>query len=143
MELNKIVIGKKEYKLVIKTRGVEAIESKLKYHWLNGYIDYIQSMAGITNEKGEIDTTKIKDFSEIPSLKTEYRIAILYGALQQYNSKIGYDKTIDLIDQYLDEEHTTQELDAILISVISEHPDVKAIIREAEKKLQEEQKEVE
>jgi len=78
-------VGSEDYKLRLTASAIMAIEKKLGKSLFSALENIQENMV-------------------------ETIIAILWGAMQPFNHGWSYEKTADLFDQYIDDDHSIEEL---------------------------------
>lgn len=106
MALYKVLtVGENEYKLKLNTNATILIEKKLGGNIINPIIE-MGTTAPVDN-KGNVN---VKKMSKIPIPSLEYLVTVLWGALQKYHHGMTFDKTCDLIDEYIEGGKTQLDL---------------------------------
>lgn len=116
MALYKILtVGEKEYKLKLTTSATICIEEKLGCNILDPILE-MGSSAPMDN-KGNINMKKVTKIP-IPSLK--YLVTVLWGSLQKFHHGMTFEKTCDLLDEYIDSGKTQMDLFEFIMNLLTE-----------------------
>lgn len=116
MALYKILTVKEmEYKLKLTTSATICIEDKLGCNILDPILE-MSSSAPVDN-KGNINMKKVNKIP-IPSLK--YLVTVLWGALQKYHHGMTFDKTCNLVDEYIESGKTQMDLFEFITDLLTE-----------------------
>lgn len=116
MALYKVLtVGEKEYKLKLTTSAAILIEEKLGQNILDPIIE--MSASAPLDGKGNVNVKKINKMP-IPPLK--YLVTVLYGALQKFNHGMTFDKTCDLVDEYIESGKTQLDLFEEIMDLLTE-----------------------
>ncbi|MDM8312832.1 DUF6096 family protein [Clostridium cadaveris] len=116
MALYKILTVKEmEYKLKLTTSATICIEDKLGCNILDPILE-MSSSAPVDN-KGNINMKKVNKIP-IPSLK--YLVTVLWGALQKYHHGMTFDKTCNLVDEYIESGKTQMDLFEFIMDLLTE-----------------------
>ena len=116
MALYKILtVRETEYKLKLTTSATICIEEKLGCNILDPILE-MSSSAPVDN-KGNINMKKVNKIP-IPSLK--YLVTVLWGALQKYHHGMTFDKTCNLVDEYIESGKTQMDLFEFIMDLLTE-----------------------
>lgn len=116
MALYKILTVKEmEYKLKLTTSATICIEDKLGCNILDPILE-MSSSAPVDN-KGNINMKKVNKIP-IPSLK--YLVTVLWGSLQKYHHGMTFDKTCNLVDEYIESGKTQMDLFEFITDLLIE-----------------------
>ncbi|SFG05338.1 hypothetical protein SAMN04487885_12323 [Clostridium cadaveris] len=116
MALYKILTVKEmEYKLKLTTSATICIEDKLGCNILDPILE-MSSSAPVDN-KGNINMKKVNKIP-IPSLK--YLVTVLWGSLQKYHHGMTFDKTCNLVDEYIESGKTQMDLFEFITDLLTE-----------------------
>ena len=110
-----LTIGEKEYKLKLTTSATILIEDKLGGNILDPIIE-MSSSASIDG-KGNVNMKKMNKMP-IPPLK--YLVTVLYGALQKFHHGMTFDKTCELVDEYIESGKTQMDLFEEIMNLLTE-----------------------
>lgn len=102
-----LTVGEKEYKLKLTTSSTILIEEKLGGNILDEILGMGNATSNSVDGKGKVNMKKISKMP-IPSLK--YQVSILWGSLQKYHHGMTFDKTCDLVDEYIESGKTQLNL---------------------------------
>lgn len=112
-----LTIGEKEYKLKLNTNATILIEDKLGGNILDEVIA-LQSVASKSvDSKGNIKSENIK---KMPITSLKYCVTILWGALQKFHHGMTFNKTCDLVDEYIEEGRTQLDLFGEVMDLLTE-----------------------
>lgn len=112
-----LTVGEKEYKLKLNTNATILIEDKLGFNILDEILS-LQSVASKSvDSKGNLKSGNINKIP-IPSLK--YCVTILWGALQKFHHGMTFNKTCDLVDEYIEEGKTQLDLFSEVMGLLTE-----------------------
>lgn len=112
-----LTVGDKEYKLKLNTNATILIEDKLGGNILDGVLALQGSSDIAVDAKGNVKTKNISKMP-IPSLK--YCVTILWGALQKFHHGMTFNKTCDLVDEYIEEGKTQLDLFGDVMDLLTE-----------------------
>lgn len=116
MALYKILtVRETEYKLKLTTSATICIEEKLGCNILDPILE-MSSSAPVDN-KGNINMKKVNKIP-IPSLK--YLVTVLWGSLQKYHHGMTFDKTCNLVDEYIESGKTQMDLFEFITDLLTE-----------------------
>lgn len=115
MALYKILTVKEmEYKLKLTTSATICIEDKLGCNILDPILE-MSSSAPVDN-KGNINMKKV---NKIP-ISLKYLVTVLWGALQKYHHGMTFDKTCNLVDEYIESGKTQMDLFEFIMDLLTE-----------------------
>ncbi|WP_027639396.1 DUF6096 family protein [Clostridium cadaveris] len=116
MALYKILtVKEKEYKLKLTTSATICIEEKLGCNILDPILE--MSSSAPMDGKGNINMKKVNKIP-IPSLK--YLVTVLWGALQKFHHGMTFEKTCDLLDEYIESGKTQMDLFEFIMDLLTE-----------------------
>ncbi len=110
-----LTIGEKEYKLKLTTSATILIEDKLGGNILDPIIE--MSSSAPIDGKGNVNMKKMNKMP-IPPLK--YLVTVLYGALQKFHHGMTFDKTCELVDEYIESGKTQMDLFEEIMNLLTE-----------------------
>lgn len=116
MALYKILtVKEKEYKLKLTTSATICIEEKLGCNILDPILE--MSSSAPMDGKGNINMKKVNKIP-IPSLK--YLVTVLWGALQKFHHGMTFEKTCNLLDEYIESGKTQMDLFEFITDLLTE-----------------------
>ena len=110
-----LTVGEKEYKLKLTTSATIIVEEKLGQNILDPILE--MSSAAPLDTKGNVNMKKISKMP-LPSLK--YMVTVLYGALQKFHHGMTFEKTCDLIDDYIESGKSQMDLFEFVMELLTE-----------------------
>jgi hypothetical protein len=116
MALYKILtVGEKEYKLKLTTSATICIEEKLGGNILDPILE--MSTTAPVDNKGNVN---IKKMTKIPIPSLKYLVTVLWGALQKFHHGMTFDKTCDLVDEYIENGKSQMDLFEFIMDLLTE-----------------------
>lgn len=110
-----LTVGEKEYKLKLTTSATICIEEKLGGNILDPILE--MSSSAPMDGKGNLNMKKVNKIP-IPSLK--YLVTVLWGSLQKYHHGMTFEKTCDLLDEYIEGGKTQMDLFEFIMDLLTE-----------------------
>lgn len=110
-----LTIGEKEYKLKLTTSATILIEDNLGGNILDPIIE--MGTSAPMDSKGNVNMKKMNKMP-IPPLK--YMVTVLYGSLQKFHHGITFDKTCDLVDEYMEGGKSQMDLFEEIMDLLTE-----------------------
>lgn len=110
-----LTIGEKEYKLKLTTSATILIEDKLGGNILDPIIE--MGASAPMDSKGNVN---MKKMNKIPIPPLKYMVTVLYGALQKFHHGITFDKTCDLVDEYIEGGKSQMDLFEFIMDLLTE-----------------------
>lgn len=109
-----LTIGENEYKLKLTTSSTISIEDKLS----GNILDPIMGLGtSALDSEGNVDVNKMSTMP-LPSLK--YMVTVLWGSLQKFNHGMTFEKTCDLVDDYIESGKTQMDLFEFIMDLLME-----------------------
>lgn len=110
-----LTVGEKEYKLKLTTSATILIEDKLGGNILDPIIE--MSASAPVDSKGNVN---VKKMNKIPIPPLKYLVTVLYGSLQKFQHGITFDKTCDLVDEYIEDGKSQMDLFEEIMDLLTE-----------------------
>ncbi len=112
-----LTVGEKEYKLKLTTSSTILIEDKLGENILDEVLGLQSVAANSMDTKGNI---KVDSMNKMPIPSLKYCVTILWGALQKYHHGMTFNKTCDLVDEYIEGGKTQLDLFGEVMELLTE-----------------------
>lgn len=100
-------VGEQEFKLKLNTNATILIEDKLEGNILDGILVLQNSKDIVVDKKGNLKSGNI---SKMPMPSLKYCVTVLWGALQKFHHGMTFNKTCDLVDEYIESGKTQLDL---------------------------------